>query len=171
MRIRVSATLFFKRYKSFLHAFVGLVILSVFYTYLHYSSKETKNIVGEVFHQEISSMIPDGFVMVPVNLENHESVTGLIQIYAVVDLYHKSHSQLSPHKIAGAVRIIRTQTDQFSVLIPEEKVAPFIQSQYNLYAVIQNHKIKNSEIYPMKKKKKRFIIFEKQILKEFDEKI
>lgn len=138
--------------------FSGLVLVSFFYTLLHFSQKEKEEDESASLFQ-ISDMIPEQYVMVPIELENHEAISDLIPSHGVVDLYQNIPLSFQPHKTAQAVQIVRSSSDQFNVLIPEDKVAPFVQSQTMFYAVVQNSTKKDSQIHPLPVKRKRSIQF------------
>ena len=110
-------------YKKYFVVFSVLALFSLFFSWIHITSNKEKQ-VDLVF--QVSDNIPLGFVMVPIELENHEAVSDLISSYGVVDLYDKSSS--IPHKFAEAVRAVRLQTGRFSVLIPENQVSLFLKS-------------------------------------------
>lgn len=149
-----------KNYKQPIVVFAGLVSVSLFFVLIHFSKKTSP---PSTLPFQISDTIPSGFVMVPIELENHSAVNDLIPSFGVVDLYRLGKNK--PHKLARAVRIVRLETGRFSVLIPEHDVAVFVQHQFKLYAVVQNSEKKGSQIIPPHLKRKRAIIIE-----EHDEK-
>ena len=144
-----------KNYKKYFVVFSVLGLFSLFFSWIHYTNNEEKQ-MNPVF--QVSDSIPLGFVMVPIELENHEAVSDLISSYGVVDLYSKPEYSSIPHKFAEAVRAVRLQTGRFSVLIPENKVSLFLKSSLMFHAVVQNPKAKGSRI--LRPRKKRSIRFE-----------
>ena len=148
-----------KNYKQPAAAFLGLAVCSLFFVFLHSFNGSEEDSAGGA-EGRISDQIPTGFVMVPIELENHKSVSSLIHTHGVVDLYKLLDGSRKIHKMASAVRIVRLETDHFSALIPDEQVAPFIRYSSGFYAVVQNSKKKGSQIYRPPLKKKRFIVVE-----------
>ncbi len=149
--------LFFKDYKHYLFIFLGIVLLSLFFIWIQ-SSKNIPSDDDIIF--QISDNIPEGFVMVPIELENHESISDLITSHGVVDLYYRPSPHSQPLKIARAIRIIRLQPFRFVVLIPEEKISTFLSSSLHFYAVVQN--INKQGVIVYGKKKKRSITIEEE---------
>ncbi|MDE0151161.1 MAG: hypothetical protein OXK80_01515 [Bdellovibrionales bacterium] len=137
---------FVNSYKKYLIVFSVLALFSLFFAWIHTTSNEEQEIVFQV-----SDNIPLGFVMVPIELENHSAVSDLISSHGVVDLYDKSMS--IPHKLAEAVRAVRLQTGRFSVLIPEDQVSLFLKSSLLFHAVVQNPNAKGSRILSRRKKR------------------
>ncbi len=132
-----------KGYKQYLGVFVLLALFSLFFTWIHYTNNEEEP-EAPVF--QVSDNIPEGFVMVPIELENHEAVSDLILSHGVVDLYYQPENLSVPHKFAQAVRAVRLQTGRFSVLIPEDEVSLFLKSSLMFHAVVQNPKAQGSRI-------------------------
>ena len=144
-----------KSYKQYFVVFSVLALFSLFFAWIHYTSKEEES--GHSIVQ-VSDNIPLGFVMVPIELENYEAVSDLISSHGVVDLYYKSEYLSTPHKFAKAVRAIRLQTGRFSVLIPEDQVSLFLKSSLMFHAVVQNPNAQGSRI--LRPRKKRSITIE-----------
>ena len=148
-------------YRQPLIVFSGLTLFSMLFVWVHFSGKE-KKATADSHSFQISDMIPDGFVMIPVELENHSSINDLITSFGVVDLY-QTQEEGRPHKLAQAVRIVRLETGKFSVLIPENSVGDFVQHQsLGLHAVVQNSNKKDSQIIPPRVKRKRFIFVDEE---------
>ena len=147
-----------KKHKQTFVVFAGLVSLSLLFVFLNQQSRSKEE---ETVVLQLADQIPSDFVMVPVELENHEAISDLISSHGVVDLY-KELSDASIHRLAQAVRIIRSQTDRFSVLIPEDQVSPFVKEQEVFHAVVQSPDKKDSQIHPIPLKKKRTIVFESE---------
>ena len=141
--------------------FLGLIFISFVYTFFYFFQKEKSEEGNSVV--QISDMIPAHFVMVPVELENHETISDLIPSHGIVDLYQTVPGSSIPHRTAQAVQMIRTSSDQFNILIPEDRVAPFVQSQTLFYAVVQNSSKKDTQIYPLPVRRKRSIQFKEEL--------
>ena len=152
--------LFIKEYKYYFFIFIGLTLVSSLFIWIHYKGNDSLNDHPLVF--QISENIPEGFVIVPIELENHESIGDLITSHGVVDLYYSPSLPSHPIKIASAVRIIRLQPFRFAVLIPEDKTSVFLSSSLQFYAVVKNINKQGVVIYG--KKKKRLITIEEENL-------
>lgn len=153
-----GAYLFIKKYQQQCVVFAGLLVLSAFFSFVFYfNSGEAEKAVS---YTQISDMIPENFVMAPIELENHTAISSLIPSHGVVDLYQSVLESSRPYKIAESVRIIRSSADQFTVLIPENQAMAFVRAQSVFHAVVQNSKESRSQIYPIPVKRKRLIRYE-----------
>ena len=149
-----------KNYKQPAIVFLSLTGCSLFFVFLHGFNNNKEEISARGPADQISDEIPSGFVMIPIELENHKSVSSLIHTHGVVDLYKLLDGSRKIHKMAEAVRVVRLETDHFSALIPDEQAVPFIRYSSGFYAVVRNSKKKGSQIYRPPLKKKRFIVVE-----------
>ena len=146
-----SSVFFIKKHQKYLTVFTGLTLFSLFFTWIHYTNNEEKETaLTQPVH--ISDSIPEGFVMIPIELENHEAVSDLVSSHGVVDLYYTS-TGATPHKLAQAVRIMRLQTDRFAALVPENKASVFLKLQTAFHAVLQNSQAQGTKIHQLKKKR------------------
>ncbi len=113
--------------------------------------------------KNIDTYIPEGFVLVPVELSNSLSLTGLLADRGVVDLYTGDPARRRAEKVAEGIKIIRSPRDPsfFAVLAPEAQAPFLIQRFQAFHAVIQNplHK-KKSHIRPLRGKNRRSIVIE-----------
>ena len=141
------------KYKKPLFVFLGISFISIILLWM-----QQKPVKKEEVAVNISENIPEGFVMVPIDLENHESLSEVIHSHGVVDLYQKSSRQSL--KAAQAVRVIRLKPSRFAALIPEERTSSFLSSSLEFYAVVQNINKQGSIIYD--KRRKRSIVIEKE---------
>ena len=135
------------------------ILLSLVFTSLQYTNKtkESKDT------QNLDTYIPEGFVLVPVELSNGSSLDGLLENKGVVDLYMSDPARQKAEKAATAVKIIRSPRNPsyFAILVPEDKASVLIQRFQAFYAVIQNPKQKKkTSIQPLNKKRTRAIVIE-----------
>lgn len=103
--------------------------------------------------------IPDGYVLVPIEIQNVDSLSSLIGNYAVVDLFRGPGSQ----RVGKRLKLLRAPLNpqQFAVLVPEGEVSALLQTPGPFWAAIQNpQQSKSSEIAAKKKKKSRVEYFE-----------
>ena len=95
--------------------------------------------------------IPEGFVLVPIELQNSDSLASLIGGDAVVDLFRGPHSQ----KVGKRLKLLRAPLNpqQFAVLVPEDQVSTLLSSPGPFWAAIQNpQQTKQTEIASRAKK-------------------
>ena len=136
-----------------------LSLISLTFTLLQHTdkTKERKET------QNLDTYIPEGFVLVPVELSNNASLVGLLENKGIVDLYTGDPSRQQAQKAATAVKIIRSPRNPsyFAVLVPENKAPFLIQRFQPFHAVIQNpRQKKKTHIQPLNKKRKRNIVIE-----------
>lgn len=104
-------------------------------------SVKSKNTTTE---WNMNTLIPEGFVLIPIQLFNAKSLNGLIGKWGWVSLYS---SLIGKNKkpIVSSIRIIRSpkNPNQFAVLSPENKSSLILEHTAPLVAVIQSTKIKS----------------------------
>lgn len=85
---------------------------------------------------ELDIMIPAGFVLLPIEVENYESLDSVLGQVGVVDLYQNQNGKSQRRLVASFVRILRNphNPNQFSILVPE-KNAPTITNNFGPYFV------------------------------------
>lgn len=115
----------------------------------------------EPIEEEVSAdtYIPEGFVLVPIELQNVDSLSSLIGQYAVVDLFRGPNSQ----RVGKRLKLLRAPLNpqQFAVLVPEEQVSRLLESPGPFWAAIQNpEQSKSAEIAARKVRKSRIEYFQ-----------
>lgn len=87
------------------------------------------------------TVIPRGFVLVPVEIQNIDSLSSLIGSFAVVDLFTTAQgTQKGGTRVGRRIRLIRAPLNPqtFAALIPEGEAHDLLQAQGPFTAVIQN---------------------------------
>ena len=84
------------------------------------------------------TLIPKGFVLIPIDLANVEAVAGLIDQFGVVDLY--SGPENNSVLVASRVKILRAPLNQnkYAVMVPEASSQELMKIKGPLLAVVQN---------------------------------
>ena len=101
----------------------------------------------------IDTLIPKGFVLVPIEVANQENLKSVIDSYGLVSLYQKEKRIISHVKLIRAPK----NPEQFAVLVSEGLSSEILKYQEPFKIVIQNPSEKGEEIFK-KKKKKRVIL-------------
>ncbi|MBC7421386.1 MAG: hypothetical protein H7328_11715 [Bdellovibrio sp.] len=88
------------------------------------------------------TLIPKGFVLVPIELSNIDTISALIDQYGVIDLYAGSPSERGSRRIAGKIKILRAPLNpqQYAVLVPEYLSKDIMKVAGPFWAVVQNRK-------------------------------
>lgn len=89
---------------------------------------------------EIDTIIPKGYVLVPLNLENKEAISSVIQNFGLIDLYTGNPESGKSKKIANRIKIIRApyNPNLFAVLVKDDLSERIMNESGLFYAVIQN---------------------------------
>lgn len=84
--------------------------------------------------------IPRGYTLVPIELQNTESISSLIQDFAIVDLYAGSFTQKKARKIGSRLRLLRAplNPDRFAVLVPDSQAGLILGADGPISASILN---------------------------------
>lgn len=124
------------------------------------ATKTPNNVTSEL---NITTLIPEGFVLIPIQLFNSESLNGLIGKWGWVSLYSSLNSK-SKNPIVSSIRIIRSPNNpkQFAVLSPKNKSSLILNHTEPLIAVIQSSKSKSNvtQFNTKKLRKKNKILIE-----------
>lgn len=112
---------------------------------------------------EADTVIPFGFVLVPIELENQRQLDSIIGSFAIVNLYKGSQLTDQKGKLIGRnLRLMRAplNPEQFAVLVPENDVAQFATPAAKFYAVIQNRRVQErASVTPEMKNQKQVEYF------------
>jgi hypothetical protein len=89
----------------------------------------------------LDKLIPDGFVLLPIEITNKTALSALVGEYGVVDLM-TVRTPINPHtkKVAQGVKILRSPQDpeQFSILLKAELVQKFLKYDGPYFALVAN---------------------------------
>ncbi len=102
--------------------------------------------------------IPDGFVLVPIEILNSKSLDSIIGQYGVVDLYLPSaNPKEKPIKVAKRLKLLRAplNPDVFAVLAPEDRAPKLVSIDRPFIAMVQNPRASGTKIEKIKKRRKR----------------
>jgi hypothetical protein len=102
--------------------------------------------------------IPNGYVLVPIEIQNSESLSSLVGSYAIVDLFRGPGSQ----RVGRRLRLLRAPLNpqQFAVLVPEAEVSTLMSTPGPYWAAIQNPQERKSTEIAAHKKKSRIEYFQ-----------
>lgn len=120
--------------KIFLGSLILMIILIISSSLIRASPEEP-----EVNQFTADTVIPGGFVLVPIEVENKDSLSSLIGQFGVVDLFATSPAG-QRHKVARRLKLLRAplNPDQFAVLVPEETAHEVLAIEGSFFVVVQN---------------------------------
>lgn len=93
------------------------------------------------------TLIPKGFVLIPIELSNAETISSLIDQFGVIDLYAGAPNDRGSKKIASRIKILRAPLNpqQYAVLVPEHLSNSIMQVAGTFWAVVQNRQTKSDQ--------------------------
>jgi hypothetical protein len=124
------------RHRTFAIALVVMLSIIAFVE-LNSSSQEAKL-------ESIDTFIPFGFVLVPIELQNADSLSAMISEFGVVDLFSGIGSQQK--RVGRNLKLMRAplNPDRLAVLVPENEVSRLMQIPGPYWAVMQNPNLKSA---------------------------
>ncbi len=89
---------------------------------------------------EIDTIIPKGYVLVPLELENKDAISSVIQNFGVIDLFSGNPENGRARKIATRLKLIRAPYNPhlFAALVKENLSERIMKESGPFFAVIQN---------------------------------
>jgi hypothetical protein len=130
----VKAWLKIKKNRVFAIAFVGMGLLVLL-------ASAGQNIEKEKSPDSADTVIPAGYVLVPIQLENQDSISSLMGDFGVANLFLSA--KVSGHgrvKVGQRLKLLRAplNPEQYAVLVPEEESGKILEAQGPFFAVLQN---------------------------------
>ncbi len=114
--------------------------------------------------ESVDTFIPAGFVLVPIEVLNYESLDSVLGRFGVVDLYSADPSTgKKAEKVASRIRILRAprNPNQFAVLAPEEESTDLVKDGSGYFVVVQNPKLGGTVFEkrtPVSRKRNRILV-------------
>ena len=125
----------------------SLLSLSLGLTALAIAIKSFTNKPLEANETEVTltadTFIPPGYVLIPITVSNYDSLNGLVDQFAVVNLYTTyQETNKTPKLVAGSVKLIKSSVDanHFAVLIKKDDSFSIIKQSQEFFVTIQNPK-------------------------------
>lgn len=136
-----------KHNKTLIIAFCILVILSIIKN-ISQSEKNNESIQDTI---DISTHIPKGYVLLPIDFINSEQLKSLIQNFGYIDLY-MINSSGQKNKVAEKLKILRApyNPNVFAVLVKESDSEFIMQLSGPFEGAIQNNQIATERVFVKK---------------------
>jgi len=121
--------------KILVGAFVAVVTLA----FLFKNKKSPETPVKEEKAIYADTLIPRGYVLVPIQLENIATVAALIDHYGVIDLYAGDAAE-NAMQLARKIKILRAplNPEQYAVLAKEDLAKTIMKTKGPYWGVVQN---------------------------------
>jgi hypothetical protein len=150
---KIKAWSLVPRNKSFLISVLAMLIVAVLVNLFNSSKPETTSVALE----SADTYIPEGFVLVPIELENVNSISSLVGEFAIVDLFYGPLSK----KVGRRLRLLRAplNPNQYAVLVEEKEVQNLLSTPGPYWAVIQNPNQNKKSIIEKQSKRSRIEYF------------
>ena len=142
----------FLKEKSF-YPYLAIVAIASIGT-LYWELKDTQpqdssseKTIPKTINKTIDTYIPYGYVLVPLEIANHDALHSLLGKHGIVDLFLAGKNGKPPRRIARQIKLLRAPHNphKFAALVPEAKSARFVLVDQPLFAVIKNP-LQNSAI-------------------------
>ena len=126
---------------------VAVVAVAAFLAYYWdvTDGRPNQNLESRESVEEAATFIPDGFVLVPIEVANYESLDSILGKFGVVDLYSVTDDpKKRPVKVAERIKILRAPLNpsHFAVLAPEADSVRIV-SQSGPFTVVVQHPSKS----------------------------
>ncbi|MGZ3796726.1 MAG: hypothetical protein ACXVB1_10185 [Pseudobdellovibrionaceae bacterium] len=116
----------------------GVILLLKFFL----SSGKGESIPNETSKESfaVDTMIPAGYLLIPLELSNSESLASLSGQFSIVDLYASGEKGRRGFKVAAGVKLLRAPLNpqQFAVLIKEEDSTKIVGREGPFFAALKN---------------------------------
>jgi hypothetical protein len=137
---------FIEKNKPFVIAFfaMGIVVLGIQF----FKTSEPETSQKSEPSESVDTMIPPGYVLIPLELENLEQVSSLIGNSGVVDLYTGASDQKKRKLVASRVKVIQAPYNpQVYAALVREVEGALIQNYIGpLRAAVQNPKQEGAKV-------------------------
>jgi hypothetical protein len=111
---------------------------------------------------DVTTMIPKGFVLVPIEVQNYEALDSILGRFGVVDLFQAPTLEGSSQRlVARNVRILRAPQNptHFAVLVMEEKVGEILSGGGLFTVIVKRPAEVGTEFVTHDKPKRRKIVY------------
>ncbi len=144
-----------KHKKHFIHIFI---VLSVIIISLIINSSDSKNSIyskNKKFKNiplRIDTMIPKGFVLIPIEVSNLETLNGVLAQTATGDIYYRANNESI--LVARFLQILRSprNPNRISLLAPEHMASKIFKYKGPFFVAIKNPKYNKTLIKEKPKK-------------------
>ncbi|MFN7905350.1 MAG: hypothetical protein ACK5P5_09215 [Pseudobdellovibrionaceae bacterium] len=134
----------------------GFVFLSFILVLNSFWPKE-KSIETKAKEQiQVDTLIPLGYVLVPIQIHNFESASALLGEAGIVDLWSVDpNTEKKSRKIASRLKIIRAPLNpqMYAVLVPESASSRILEYGDTFLVTVQSHRSQSPEVISPKKNK------------------
>ena len=141
--------------KNLIFAIVIFLFIGLFWTRTNGTpvAREHKTMQTD----SVDTVIPPGYVLVPIEIQNEAALNGILGDFGVVDLLpsNRTSGKKSSEPVVRRVKIIRAPLNprQFAVLVPEAMSSRLAGFDSPFLVIVQNPQSKQTQFRPDKKSK------------------
>lgn len=132
-----------------------ILVVILFFVSLQFQEKKAPQEI-----QNLDTFIPHGYVLIPIEIVNLETVDEILGAYGIVNLYTFSSYTKKPSKlIVKNIRIVRSpkRSEAFAVLSPEKRAKSILSYPQPFYVAVKNPEAKDTSFEVKKKKRHIFV--------------
>jgi hypothetical protein len=141
--------------KTLLYAFVALGLVALLMSFFSGSKDKDPDETARAEESfDVDTMIPAGYLLIPIQLSNAESLSSLAGQFAIVDLYATGDKGRKGFKVASAVKLLRAPLNpqQFAVLMREQESSKIVTMEGPFFAALKSRNDKSpSGLDPVRK--------------------
>lgn len=125
-----------QQHKYFVFMFLFFIVVYLYTTF----TENTDHVSSTEKLLTVDTLIPSGYTLVPIELENISTIASLIESYGVVDIYVGKSNIRKAKQIFQKVKILRAPNNPnaYSLLLPDHLSSELLKYDGPFYAVIQN---------------------------------
>jgi hypothetical protein len=128
--------------KILIISFVVFLLLYLLLTYRQNPRETAQDPAAKI--ETADTYIPAGHVLVPIEIENVESVSGIIGAFALVDLYTRAEQADTAEMflVGQKIKLIRAplNPNQYAVLVTEQQSTELLKMNPRFWVTIHNQK-------------------------------
>ena len=134
MDIKNKLKLSLQQHKYFVFMFVFFVFVYVYTTLDERGAKPQEKLLT------VDTLIPNGYALVPIELENISAIASVIEDFGVIDIYLGKNNARNAKKLFQKVKILRAPNNPnaYAVLLPDHLSSELLKHEGPFFAVIQN---------------------------------
>lgn len=143
-----------RKHQLFLVLFLLLGLTTIFLRKPASTPEENRSTSADTY-------IPEGMVLIPIEIQNKEALSNIMGDFGIVDLYSPSFGdQIKSKKVAAGIKIMRAPLNHevYAVLVKEESASTITEFPGPFIVTIQNPKTSKSKIYKDKLPKRKLEI-------------
>jgi hypothetical protein len=128
-----------KENKHLVAGFILIVCVSIYYNHIEKPDLVVKN-NDQIFADTI---LPKGYILFPIRLENIEAIQGVIHQFGIIDVYTANQPGRPSKKVLSKVKILQApyNPNEYALLLAESLSSKMMTEVGPFLGVIQNRSV------------------------------